>query len=414
MSKTPCCIVGAGPGGLATALKLSYLGISCVLIDKATFPRDKICGDALSGKVTMLLNRLDPSILQDFDQKSIHAGVWGIRFVAPNNKVVDVPFTSNKEEYTKNAAPGYVCKRKDFDHYLWKFACSRNNITCVEGVEIKQYEKLPQGGYRISNADGSLAWETPMLIVAEGAHSVFARKIGGIHKDNKHHAGGLRVYYKGVKDIHPDFIELHFIRDILPGYLWIFPLPNGEANVGLGLRTDIIRKKNRNLRKTLDEIIKTHPTISPRFAEATPLEDVKGFGLPFGSKTRTLSGDHYMLIGDAGSLVDPITGEGIGNAFYSGFIAAEQAQKCLAENNFSAAFLHDYDVRIARVLGKEMKLSYKLQWMLQFPWLANAMGNLMSGSQAIVHLFSEMYSNLDKRNELTNPIFWLKLWFKKG
>ena len=78
-------------------------------------------------------------------------------------------------------------------------------------------------------------------------------------------------------------------------------------------------------------------------------------------KSVKLSGDHYMLVGDAAHLIDPLTGEGIGNAFYSGFIAAEQAIECLKANNFSTTFLTAYDKRIRRVLGSEMKLSYRIQ-----------------------------------------------------
>ena len=66
MIETDVCIVGAGPGGAAAALKLSYLGIPCLILDKATFPRDKVCGDTVSGKVTTLLGRLDPAMLNRF------------------------------------------------------------------------------------------------------------------------------------------------------------------------------------------------------------------------------------------------------------------------------------------------------------------------------------------------------------
>ena len=119
MIKADVCIVGAGPGGAATALKLSYLGIPCILIDKADFPRDKVCGDAISGKVTTLLNRLDPAIMQRFNEESTQIDVWGIRFVAPNMKELDIPFKPNYVKDVKSA-PGYVSKRMDFDNFLIK------------------------------------------------------------------------------------------------------------------------------------------------------------------------------------------------------------------------------------------------------------------------------------------------------
>jgi len=98
--KTNILIIGAGPGGAATALRLSYLGIPCVLVDKATFPRDKICGDALSGKVPTLLNRLDPAIMDRFRQRFTPIDVWGIRFIPPSKKLIELHFL---EKYN----PGY-------------------------------------------------------------------------------------------------------------------------------------------------------------------------------------------------------------------------------------------------------------------------------------------------------------------
>ena len=78
-------IIGAGPGGAAAALKLDRLGIPCVLLDKAVFPRDKVCGDALSGKVIYGLNRIDKQIALDlFAETDIRVGCWGIKFVFPN------------------------------------------------------------------------------------------------------------------------------------------------------------------------------------------------------------------------------------------------------------------------------------------------------------------------------------------
>ena len=108
--QTDICIVGAGPAGASAALHLSYLGIPCILIDRSTFPRDKICGDAISGKIPVLLERLDPQMLTRFEKLiDKHVGVWGIRFVAPNRVSLDIPFKSNYDK-EREAAPGYVSR----------------------------------------------------------------------------------------------------------------------------------------------------------------------------------------------------------------------------------------------------------------------------------------------------------------
>lgn len=412
MLTTKACIVGAGPGGVATALRLSYLGIPSVLIDKSSFPRDKICGDAISGKVTTLLNRLDPQILERFHNKSIQVDVWGINFFAANGKAISIPFKPN---YVKNAAsaPGYVSKRMDFDHFLVQEAQRRDNISFYDNRAIVNYERSTIG-WLLTDDQGNQI-DTQMLFVADGAHSGFSRKVAGLEKNNQHHAAAVRAYFRNVKQLDSDnFIELHFIKSITPGYFWIFPLPDGQANVGLGMRSDILSKRKFKLRPELMKLIQEHPALKERFADAELIGNIQGYGLPLGSLKRSVSGDHYMLIGDAGHLVDPLTGEGIGNAFYSGFIAAEQYQKCLEANNFSSEFLKAYDVRVDRVLGTEMRLSYRLQKMLMYPWIVNLIAAIIAGNKKLLEVLSGMYNDFTLREQLAKPVFWLKMAFKKG
>ena len=247
--QTDICIVGAGPGGVAAALQLSYLGIPCIVADKARFPRDKICGDAISGKIPTLLRRLDPDILARFDALSNqHVGVWGIRFVGPNRKILDIPFYGS-DRNDQATSPGYVCRRMDFDQFLIEELKRRDNIVFLEGTEITHFEKT-DSGFTLSDAGGSLRIDCRLLLAANGAHSAFSRKYAGLEKDPAHHAAAVRAYYRGVTGFREgNFIELHFLKSVLPGYLWIFPLPDGGANVGLGIRSDIVSRKRINLRK---------------------------------------------------------------------------------------------------------------------------------------------------------------------
>ena len=410
---TDICIVGAGPGGCSSALHLSYLGIPSVLIDRARFPRDKICGDALSGKVPTVLNRLDPAILRRFKQIADgQTDVWGIQFVAPNGREVNVPFKSNFDKAAE-PSPGYVSKRVVFDNFLIEEVQRRDNIDLHLETDIQAFERT-EGGYRVTSKDGSLVVDCRLLLDASGANSRFSRHHAGLEKDNAHHAGAVRAYYRNVKGMHHDnFIELHFLKELAPGYFWIFPLPNNQANVGLGLRTDYISKRKLNLKQTLLDLLATHPKLKGRFDEAELISKIVGFPLPLGSKKRVLSGDNYLLVGDSGHLIDPLTGEGIGNALYAGYIAAELAEKCLAENDFSAERLRAYDVRVARVIGQEMRLSYRMQQMLRYPWLANTLGNIIGSNMGVIDALSHMYNDLDLRKQVVNPAFWVKQLFAK-
>lgn len=405
----PVCIVGAGPGGCATALQLHQHQIPCLLLDKSTFPRDKICGDGLSGKVTTILGRINPEIMERFAQYSAKLPSWGIKFVSPNGIGIDVPFKYSYEK-EKDPIPGFVAKRMDFDHFLITEVQRCASIDLRLGVAIETYEQLPNGDWLLKDAQETPYATCTLLIVANGAHSSFARHHAHIKMEPEHHAAAIRAYYKGVADMHPDgFIELHFVKEFLPGYFWIFPLANGEANVGVGMLTASISKHKINLKERMLELIATHPEFKRRFAQATPISKIQGYGLPLGSKRRVLSGNHYMLVGDAASLIDPLTGEGIGHAIYSGLIAADQAKACIASGNFSAETMKAYDTRVYRVLGAELQLSHRFQQLLAYPWLFSVVASLMSRNKRLAQVMSAMFNDIDLRKQITNPMFYIRM-----
>jgi geranylgeranyl reductase family protein len=403
-------IAGAGPAGAAAALKLNAMGVSCVIADKATFPRDKICGDALSGKVMINLGRIDPGLLDRFYAMPWKTGVWGIRFIAPNHQVIDIPF-SQSYEANADIAPGFVARRMDFDLFLAEELRRAALVDFKEGCKVEGVKSVSDGFELMC---GDVHYKTKIYLDACGAQSVFARKFAGLSKRDAHHAGALRVYYKGVTGFHAhQFIELQFLDPIIPGYFWVFPLPDGYANVGIGMRTDYIKKRGVNLNKILDELVANHPDLKDRFRDAVRVDKVLGYGLPLGSRLRPISGDHYMLLGDAGHLIDPLTGEGIGNGIYSGVFAAEQAVICLQKNNFTAAMMADYDIRIRRVIGKEMQLSYRLQQLMSKRWLVNILANIVAGNAHFMEVISRMYTDFELRRRLVTPGFWLRLLILK-
>ncbi len=139
-----------------------------------------------------------------------------------------------------------------------------------------------------------------------------------------------------------NFIELHFLPELLPGYFWIFPMPNGRANVGAGMLSSVVAKRKVDLKKEMEKIINEHPVISKRFVHAKPEGKAQGWGLPLGRKVGSISGDNLLLCGDAASLIDPFTGEGIGNAVLSGRYAAEKALNAIATNDYSVKNLRKF------------------------------------------------------------------------
>ncbi len=411
MIYTKVCIIGAGPGGATAALQLNKEGIDCVVTDKAVFPRDKVCGDGLSGKVLTCLKRIDPAVAGRLKTAGFKLNSWGVSFVAPNRKVLEVgyrPDFNAEDEKHKETPIGYVCKRMDFDHFLVTEINQCPHVQFFGGINISRYELLPDG-YLVSDGKG-FEVKADLLIIANGAHSSFTKQVANIHMEPKHYVAGLRAYYSGVTGMHPqNFIELHFLRGLLPGYFWIFPLPNGEANVGLGMLSEAVHKKKINLKKKLLDIVANDPIIKERFQNARLQGSIDGYGLPLGSKKRPLSGERYMLIGDAGFLIDPFTGEGIGNAMNSGRLAAMQAAAAIKANCFSADQLSLYDQDIERVFGSELRLSTRLQKLVNYPRLFNFLINVSSRNKKIQELLSCMFYEVDLRKKLTSPSFYIGL-----
>ena len=406
MLETKVCIIGGGPAGAMAALRLAKDNIPFVLIEKNTFPREKICGDALSGKVPHIIRRLSPEILGRFESvcKPLHS--HGIQFIAPGDHVFDVPFIHDFDPEI-HPIPGYTLNREVFDDFMLTEVKSASSESVLEGEEVSKVVHSEEG-FLIKTASREI--RAKLLVDASGNRADFYVSYHKPPSSPKKTALAVRTYYKGVSELHPqNFIELYFLEDVLPGYFWLFPLPGGKVNVGVGIRKDVVLKKKLNLSVVMDEIISSHPIIAPRFKDAKQLGKVKAHPLPLGFPRFRISGNGYMLAGDAAHLVDPLTGEGVGNALYSGYIAAEQAIDCLNEDRFDAGFMKAYDNRVKRVLGKEMKISANFQRMLKYPRMVKWIARRADGNKHIPGLMSSMFTDLDHRKKLLNPIFVIRV-----
>lgn len=409
MKSTDVCIVGAGPSGTIAALFLAKFGINCTLVDKAKFPRDKICGDGISGWVLTILHELDKELLLRLSKEPFLLHSHGIRIVAPNCKSLDLPFFDNNH-LDPSLPPGFISQRIDFDNFLINEVKQKKEIELMEETEIIEYEKTENGYFLKTKENKDI--NARLVIFANGANSKFMKNPGGIHKSKKYTMTGLKTYYKGVTGFHDqNYVELHFLKDFLPGYFWIFPLPNGLANVGSGLDQERISKKKINLKTKMLEAIETVPYLQERFKDAEMITKIQAYGLPLWDGKRKISGDHFMLTGDAANLIDPITGEGIGHAAISGMYAAEQCKRSLEANDFSGEFIQQYDESVYGRIGKELAISSKIPNFIKYPWLFNMTVNKALKSKTLQEKLKLAMTDLEVRKQLKSPMLYLKVLF---
>lgn len=341
-------ICGAGPAGCTAALALKDSGLNIAILDKDEFPRDKVCGDAIPARAVKVLKHISPVFadrFRDFEQKL-------------STKHTDVVYGKRKLELHWQI-PAYTCSRLDFDNYLLELVKQHTDTQIYTGDRITSVDKT-SGGYSVKTKKGN-EFYAKLIIGADGAQSITAKKLAGYTLDREHHIGSVRAYFSGVEDVQPDKTEMFMDKKFQPGYFWIFPIAGGMANVGFGMMSTDIADRRINLKKAFYEFIDAVPELKSRFKNAELVGKLDGHSLPLGSRRVKMSGDHFMLCGDAASLVDPVTGEGIGNAMQSGLHAAEQAVSCFKTDDFTAGHMLRYDELVWGALGSELSLRTKAQ-----------------------------------------------------
>jgi len=393
-------IVGGGPAGSSAALYAKQYGLKTIVLEKAVFPRDKICGDALSGKCIRIMRELD--LLKEIENLD-GADINRITFGSPSYKQFDL-------DLKKSNKKGYVIPRLIFDNYLFQKVKSVSDTQENFIVKDLIYKNGKINGIVGKNKDGyDERIEAPVVIGADGANSIVARKSGLYEMDMENTSIAIRCYYSGVKGL-SDQIELHYIKEVNPGYFWLFPIGGGKANIGIGLSKNYAKKDNRTLQQILSQVIKSGP-FKKRFENATQLEKPTGWNLPCGSIHRKNYGDGFMLIGDSAGIIDPFTGEGIGNAMVSGKYAMKVLSESKTKNNFTKESFSEYDQLLWDEIGKELKTSTRLQRIAKSSFLLNFVINRAARNEEVQNIIAGMLAHEIPKEELSNPLFYFKILF---
>lgn len=217
----------------------------------------------------------------------------------------------------------------------------------------------------VTTHDGTVL-KAKIVVGCDGAHSIVHSALTHTRELLTETCPSLRGYYKNVKDIEQDCLEIHLLSRIPKGYFWIFPSTDGLANFGIGADKDVVAKHKINMRKEFQSIMDEEPQFKERFANAKLIGEIKGWTIPIGyfSSKLSISGARVLLCGDAAALVDP--------AMSSGRYAAWQIKKCFKENNFSAEFMKGYDQEIYNKYARNYKMKSTITNLYyKFPFLMN-------------------------------------------
>lgn len=406
----PIAIIGAGPGGLYAALRLAQLGIPAVVLEKATFPRPKVCGDILTSNVIRALHALDPSLVEALLQQPWGMELHATAFGSARKAGFVMPFHS-PANHRLGLPACWAARRLDFDHFLYQWASQEPRVEVREGCTVQAVKRVGEG-FLLHTTQGEV--RSGFLIVATGAHSPIARSlVPASHSSLKHSAVGMRMYFHGVEPHpHPHLAEFFlFDRRWMPGGLYITPFADGTVNVNAVMRRDIFERRRPRLAALIHHYLLDHPGLRPRFAQARMEGKPAGCPLFFGTTHRPLSQRNCLLVGDAGGLTDATNANGIGHAMISGGLAAEHVAMALQQGTSTAS----YDAAVYARLRNALRPGKVMQALFANSLTTRASLGLLHASLNRInsHAVQELVYSQNTTATLLNPKFYWRLFAKR-
>ena len=309
-------VVGAGPAGSTAATYLARAGLDVLLLEKSTFPREKVCGDGLTPRGVKQL--IDLGIDTREEAGWLHNK--GLRVIAGKTRLeLAWPELASFPPY------GVVRPRQDFDEMLARNA-QKSGARLQEGVTVTEALKNERTGRVVGvKAKNGKEFHAPIVLACDGVSARLALSMGIEKRDDRPMGVAVRRYYKSPRT-HDDYLESHLeLWDrtdpakpvLMPGYGWLFGMGDGTVNAGLG----ILSTSKAYGRTDYRALMKTWLDGTPEewgYREENAIGKIGGAALPMGFNRTPHYRNGLLLVGDAGGTVNPFNGEGIGYAMEIG------------------------------------------------------------------------------------------------
>ena len=340
-------VVGAGPGGAATAAHLARRGVDVLLVDRERFPRDKVCGDfvgpvALGELASLAVGGLDFPRSNIINRAGVHLD---------GQLLIERPFP----EVEGFMPYGRVLPRLDLDAWVLSIA-ERTGSRIVHDFHASDFEYASDGTVQVKSMHGNCTLRARVVVGADGSNSTIARLLRGGSPARADRIVAVRAYYERVTGP-ADRADLYFSSESFPGYYWLFATSADTANVGVGMLLDTVPPTRDHLRDLLNRLIDSDGALRERLGAATLKGKVVGWPLTTYNPALPLVGDRVLLVGDAGGLINSLNGEGIQYALLSGRWAAETIVDALAAGDLSERGLTPYAQRVHRELRYDLGVS---------------------------------------------------------
>ncbi len=329
--KYDCIVVGAGPAGSMAAKTLAEKGVEVLLLEK--HPEIGVplaCAEAIS------VSGLDKFVKPD--PEWINTQIHKVLLVSPSNEKLTV----------HHPHAGFVLNRKLFDKRLAQKAASLGACVKVNSCVVGLLSHKRDGfcGVRVLEEEKEKEYQAKVVIGADGVESWVARWAGVDSSLKLDQIESCAQYLLDEVEVEPGRVEFYLGRSVAPGgYVWVFPKSESTANVGLTISPDGTTKKAKEF---LDQFVQK------RFSKFKIIEFTMG-GIPAFDKKMNLVKENVLLVGDAGRLVDSLSGAGISNALLSGKIAGEVVSQFIKQGGSSFSALKRYEEKFLKEKGRELR-----------------------------------------------------------